>query len=115
MTLQSNNGNINANNDVLTGSSTLSSQNGDVTFSGSIDPGSYKFQSNSGSVNVTLPSTSNFQVNATANSGSINSDFSSVKITGTQANGTVGNPSAAKQAQLTLTSDSGDINLNKAS
>ena len=119
MTLQSNNGNVTANNDVFTGSSTLSSQSGDVTFSGSIDTGNYQFQSNSGSVNVTLPSDSNFQVNASTNSGSINSDFSSVNPqsqgNGSAAHGNVGNSSAAKQTTLTLTSDSGDINLNKAS
>ena len=118
MTLQSNNGDITANNDNLTGSSTLISNGGNVTFNGSMGSGKYQFQSNngSGSVDVTLPSNSNFFLDATTNSGSITtSDFPSIKNTGTQAQGDVGNSSTAKQTTLTLTSDSGDITLSKAS
>ncbi len=119
MTLQSSNGDITANNDVLTGSSSLSSNNGGVAFSGSIDAGNYQFHSTNGSVDLTLPSNSNLQVNASTSSGSINSDFSSVNPqsqgNGAVAHGNVGNSSQAAQTQVTLTSDSGDINLHAAS
>jgi hypothetical protein len=117
LTLKSTDGDITANNDGLTGSSTLISQSGDVTFSGTIGSGNYQFQSNSGAVDVTLPSTSNFHVDANASSNSdpqaISSEFPSVHTqnhpTSSEAHGDVGNASAAR---VTLQTDTGSISLH---
>jgi hypothetical protein len=100
----------------LTRSSTLSTGSGDITFNGSFSNGNYQFQSNDGDIDVTLQQTPNFSVNATTSSGSITtSDFPGIKNTGTQAQGSVGNASTAKQTTLTLTSRSGDITLSQSS
>jgi len=115
VSLQTNDGSITLSNDELTGSSNLNSQNGDLSFNGTLDSGNYQFQSTNGSVDVTLLNTPNFHLDATTSSGSITTnDFPSIKNTGTQAQGDVGNPSAAKQTTLTLKSNSGDITLHAA-
>lgn len=118
MTLQSNNsGSITAIDDILANPSTLSSNSGSITFRGSIGSGNYQFQSTSGSVDVTLPSTSNFQVKASTNSGSMDNNFPGVPVQshngGYVASGNVGK--SPSQAQVTLTSDSGDIHLHESS
>ncbi len=82
MTLATQNGDINATNDGLTGLSTMTITNsGDIDFDGTIGSrGTYQFQTNNGTVNVTVPSVSAFHIDASTNSGSINSEFSSVQV-----------------------------------
>ena len=117
MTLTSQSGSITMQNVTLTGNSTIKSGDGDITFSGNITPnGSYQFIStDSGTVNLALPTSSPFSLHATTVSGSINADsaFSQVQVQqagpGATAQGDNGN---APRASVTITSGSGDINLN---
>ncbi len=117
MTLTSQSGSITMQNVTLTGNSTIKSGNGDITFSGQLDPGgSYQFIStDSSTINLALPASSPFSLHATTNSGSINADsaFSQVQVqqagTGATAQGDNGN---APRASVTITTGSGDINLN---
>ncbi|MDQ2716547.1 MAG: DUF4097 domain-containing protein, partial [Chloroflexota bacterium] len=62
-------------------------------------------------VNVTLPANASFHVDASTNTGSINSDFR-VQPTGTQMHGDVGNQ---PRPPITLKTDGGDIHLHQAS
>jgi len=116
MSLSSDTGTINATQDSLTGQSILKTNTGSVTFDGTIDPkGSYQFVTNTGSVDVTLPANSSFHVDASTDTGSINSDFPGVNVqqgnfTGASAHGDVGN---APGATVTLKADTGSISLHQ--
>jgi len=116
MSLSSNTGSIDAVQDSLTGQSFLKTDTGSVTFEGTIDPkGSYRFETNTGEGDVTLPSNSSFHVDATTDTGSINSDFPSVNVqhsdfTGASAHGDVGN---VPGATVTLKTDTGSISLHQ--
>jgi len=121
MTLTTNNGSINASNDVLSGQSTMKSNSGDITFNGTIGTGgSYQFQtSGNGSVDLTVPSTPAFQLNASTNSGSINPNgLPGVNVqdnssgSGQKVNGDVGGSSQVQKTNVTINTDSGDINLH---
>ena len=114
MSLTDTNGRIELHKVALTGNSTIHSDNDDITFQGSLDPnGTYQFSSIGGSVDLTLPSNSAFHVDATANNGSISSDFPSIQQSshgnGSQAQGSVGN---GPQATVTIKTDSGSISIN---
>ncbi|MDQ2907533.1 MAG: DUF4097 family beta strand repeat-containing protein [Ktedonobacteraceae bacterium] len=112
MNLVSNSGTIHVEHSTLKGQSIMKSDSGSVTFNGSLDPsGSYQFESNSDAVNVTLPASAFFHVDASTNSGSIDSDFQ-VQPAGTQMHGDVGNQ---PRPTITLKTDSGDIHLHQAS
>jgi hypothetical protein len=121
MTLATNSGSINASNDVLSGSSILTTNSGDIRFDGTVGTsGTDQFLTSSGSVDLTVPSTSAFHVDATTNSGSINaSDFPSVTVqnnnsgSGTKASGDVGKSSQVQRTNVTINSSSGDINLHQ--
>jgi DUF4097 and DUF4098 domain-containing protein YvlB len=115
MSLSTATGSITANHDALSGQSTLQSNTGDITFDGSIaSTGNYQFSSDTGSVDVTLPSNASFHVDATTDTGSIDSDFSQVQVkehdvTGSDAHGDVG---SSPGAAITLKTNTGDINLH---
>jgi DUF4097 and DUF4098 domain-containing protein YvlB len=114
MSLSTATGSITANQDALSGQSSLQTNTGDITFDGSIaSSGNYQFTSNTGSVDVTLPVSSSFHVDATTDTGSIDSDFSEVQVhehdvTGSDAHGDVG---SSPGAAITLKTNTGDINL----
>ena len=115
MNLQSNTGSITAEQDNLTNSSSFSTDTGSVTFNGSIaQNGAYNFSTNTGSVNVTLPPDATFHVDAKTETGSINSDFPVSNFDkhslGGEIHSDVGN---SPNATLTLTTDTGSINLNQ--
>jgi len=123
MKLTTNDGSINASNDGLSGQSTMTTDSGNLSFDGTIGAGgSYKFQSNIGSVDLTLPSTTAFHIAASTNSGSINtdntSDFHGVTVqnnnsgSGAKASGDVGGSSQVQGTNVTINSDTGDINLH---
>jgi hypothetical protein len=121
MTLATNSGSINASNDVLNGSSTMTTNSGDIRFDGTVGTsGTDQFLTSSGSVDLTMPSTSAFHLDASTNSGSINaSDFSSVTVqnnnsgSGSKASGDVGGSSQVQRTNVTINSSSGDINLHQ--
>lgn len=111
----SDSGSIGLTNMLLSDGSTVQTTSGDITFSGQLDSsGSYRFISSNGSIDLT-PLNSSFQVTATTNSGDIQSDFSSVAVqqtsngNGAVMHGTVGSDS---HATLTISTDSGSINLH---
>ena len=85
-----------------------------MTFNGAIDrSGTYRFETNTGSVNVTLPSESAFHVDASTDTGSINTTFSQVTVqhhqaVGADAHGDVG---SSPMASVTLRTNTGSINL----
>lgn len=116
MSLSTATGSITANQDALSGQSSLQTNTGDITFDGSIaSSGNYQFTSDTGSVDVTLPASSSFHMDATTDTGSIDSDFSEVQVhehdvTGSDAHGDVG---SSPGASLTLKTNTGDIHLNK--
>jgi predicted membrane protein len=116
MTLATNSGSINASNDVLSGSSIMTTNSGDIRFDGTVGTsGTDQFLTSSGSVDLTVPSTPAFHLDATTNSGSLNtSDFPSVKAqnNNTKASGDVGGSSQSQRANVTINTDSGNIDLH---
>jgi DUF4097 and DUF4098 domain-containing protein YvlB len=115
MSLTNGTGSINASQVKLTSNSQLQTSTGSVNFSGSIGGGNYQFLSNTGSIEVKLPSNASFHVDAKANVGSISSDFPSVTVqqentVGASASGNVG---SAPSAHITLTTDTGSIDLKQ--
>ncbi len=91
-----------------------------INFDGTFDtPGTTQFQTTHGDITVTVPSSSAFHLDASTNSGSINSDFPNVKIqdntsgSGQSVNGVVGGSSQGQVPNVVIKSDSGDIHLNQ--
>jgi hypothetical protein len=92
----------------------MQAQNGTINFHGSLDPGCHAFFTNTnGAIGVTLPRRSSVQVDARTPFGSINSQFSSVKVVSNQngrvANGSVGQGASAR---LRIRTMHGSIDLN---
>jgi hypothetical protein len=118
MTLTTSSGSITATNASASGASLFQSDSGDIHFSGSLsDTGTDHFKASSGSITLTLPNDAAFQVQAATDSGDIHSDFAGVNIlhgdgSGATAGGHVGN--GPSFAQVTIQTDSGDINLHRA-
>jgi DUF4097 and DUF4098 domain-containing protein YvlB len=101
----------------LSSGSTLHSDTGSIKFNGSINQtGSYQFMTNTGSINVTLPASSAFHLDATTDTGSITSDFPGVNVqhpnfTGAIAHSDVG---SSPQATITMTTNTGSITLHES-
>ena len=98
----------------------LNTGSGTIDFNGTFDiTGTDQFQTTSGDVNLTVPSNSAFHLDASTNSGSINSDFPDVKIqenpsgSGQTVNGLVDGSSQRQVPNVVIKSDSGDISLNQ--
>ena len=114
MTLVADDGTINASDDTLSGSSSLTTNSGDINFDGTISAGgNYQFITTSGTVTVALPTSPAFHIDATTNSGSINIPGVQNNSSGTHATGNMGTDSQAQGTNVTMKSDSGDINLNQ--
>ena len=114
MNLVTDDGTINVADDTLSGSSSLTTNSGDINFVGTISAGgNYQFITTSGNVSVALPTSPAFHVDATTNSGSINIPGVQNTSSGTQATGNVGTSSQAQGTNVTMKSDSGDINLSQ--
>ncbi len=117
MSLQTDTGTINATQDELMGQSLLKTDTGAVTFNGSLDTtGAYRFEANTGAVNVTLPGNSAFHLDASSDTGSINSSFPGVQENVQHPDNTSSNVSVDvginPQSTVTLKTDTGAINLN---
>jgi DUF4097 and DUF4098 domain-containing protein YvlB len=116
MSLTADTGSIHASQDTLKGSSVLQTNTGSISFDGSVDAnGKYLFQADTGSIDVSLPSTVPFHVDATTDTGSINTTFSELTVqhpdvTGANMHGDVG---ASPNAVVTLKTDTGSITLNR--
>jgi len=121
MTLTTKEGNVQMTNDALSGQSKIMTTDGDINFNGTIDKsGTYQFQSGSGSINVTLPGTSAFHLDALTKAGAINhNDFPGVIVQnndpgpGSQASGDVGGNSQGQGTTVTINTESGNISLNQ--
>lgn len=114
MVLTSNTGSISASDGMLSGNSQLITNTGSVTFTGAIDPnGAYRFETNTGSADVTLPAGSVFHVDASTDTGSINTNFPGITVqhhqfVGADAHGDVG---SSPQATISMKTNTGSINL----
>jgi Toastrack DUF4097 len=114
MSLTTSDGGINASNDVLSGTSTITTNSGDINFDGTITTGgNSQFITMSGTITVALPTSPAFHVVATTNSGSIAIPGVQNNGAGTQATGDVGAHSTVHGTNVTMKSDSGDINLHQ--
>ena len=118
MTLATNEGDVQMTNDALSGQSKITTTDGNINFDGTIGTGgSYQFQTDSGSVNLNALSASEFHLVASTNSGSINVPGVSVQKnglgSGSKASGDIGGNSQGQGATVTITTGSGDINLNQ--
>src|SRR6266487_3519572 len=116
MTLNTNDGRIDASNDVLSGSSTMKTNSGDINFDGTIDTtGTYQFQTSNGNIDLTMPTTPSFHLDASTSSGSITNGFPGVNVqnnnsgSGQLVNAVVGGSSQGQSANVTIKSDNGDI------
>jgi len=99
----SHNGDVVVQGAALNGASVMQTNYGSVQFEGSIDPqGTYSLKTISGNINLTLPDTAAFQLNAVIASGSVNNEF---------GNSTVG---SGQLAQIMATVGSGSVTVNKA-
>jgi len=119
--LTTNSGDISIDGVTLRGNSTITTDSGNINFNGAIaKSGTAQFTTSSGRIDLNVPADSAFYLNASTNSGSMNTaDFPSVVQTNnqgaTQATGNVGTVSQGQVATVTLNTDSGDINLHRGS
>jgi hypothetical protein len=101
----------------LSGNSTITTDSGIISFNGAIGTGGTdQFITSSGVIDLTVSADSAFHLNASTNSGAINtSDFPSVTVNqaGTQAIGNVGPASKGQGATVTVKADIGKINVNQ--
>ena len=109
--LNANTGAIKVMQSTLSGPVTLSNNQGTTTFAGSIAAqGNYQFLSNQGTIDVTLPRTASFHIDAEVTNGSITADFPGVQGQQSAIHDDVGTP---PRAQLTLQNNA-DIHLHAA-
>jgi DUF4097 and DUF4098 domain-containing protein YvlB len=91
-----------------------STTSGDVHYSGSLNPnGRYELKSHSGTVEVVLPANSQFAVNASTFSGSIETDFE-IKLQGRIERRTISGLVGQGGPTLELRSFSGEVRLRKS-
>jgi hypothetical protein len=116
LSLRSDTGTIAATQAVLAAGSQFSTNTGAVTFAGAIGPqGGYAFLTDTGSVNVTLPATPAFHVDASTTTGSVWTDFPGLvvqhpSLTSSEMHGDVG---STPQATLTLRTNTGSVSLHR--
>lgn len=115
-------GDISMNQDALNSSANVSDTSGDINFDGTLASSStpdvsYQFTTVSGDISVGVPVDANVAVQSNTTSGSIDAgDFPGISVqdtnqgSGSQASGTIGNPSGAT---LTLHTTSGDITIHQ--
>ena len=101
----------------LRGHSLVQASNGTINFHGNLNPGSHAvFRNTNGAIGITLPSHSSVLVDARTPLGSINSQFSSVRVAasprGRVAVGRIGRDATA---HLRLETVHGSIDLNRGS
>jgi DUF4097 and DUF4098 domain-containing protein YvlB len=91
----------------------MTTNSGDIRFDGTVGTsGTDQFLTSSGSVDLTVPSTSAFHVDATTNSGSIDIQGVNTNSSGTKASGDVGVGSQVQGTGVSINTDSGDIHLH---
>jgi hypothetical protein len=120
--LTTNSGDISIGGVTLSGHSIIKTDSGDISFNGTIaTSGTAQFTTSSGAIDFTVPADSAFHLEASTNSGSIDTaGFPNVKKQtnnqgSTQATGNAGTISQGHGATVTLNTDSGYINLHQGS
>ncbi len=110
--LSSNGGSLLATEVTLMGKSRLETNAGAITFSGTLDPQSVDdFSTNGEAITVTLPANAAFHVDISNNGdGGIQSQFSEVVVSGSEAHGDVG---PAPRALVKIENNGGTIRLLK--
>jgi Putative adhesin len=109
--LQNNTGAVTVTQSVLDGQTSLSNNGGPITFNSAIGvTGTYVFENNEGSIDVTLPQSDSFHVNAKTDSGSISTNYAGVQVQNNEVHANVGND---PQGVLSLNTNSGTITLHK--
>jgi hypothetical protein len=109
------NGTITTSSTHLGGHSIVQAQNGTINFHGSLNPGSQTVVRNTnGAIGFTLPSRSSALVDARTPHGSINSEFSSVRV-GSNSDGRIadGRLGRGAPASLRIHTMGGSISLNR--
>jgi hypothetical protein len=101
----------------LAGHSLMQAQNGTINFHGSLNPGCQAaFENTNGAIGVTLPNVASVLVDARTRFGSINSQFSSVRVvSSSKGQVAVGRIGRDAPAHLRLETAHGSINLNRKS
>lgn len=81
LSLTLNNGDVELQHMALTGSSRISTEHGSILFVGSLNPrGTYRFSTQSGAIELTLPATSSFNLEASTAHGAIENEFGSLQV-----------------------------------
>jgi DUF4097 and DUF4098 domain-containing protein YvlB len=102
VTLDTGSGSTTVSQGALSGNSILKAGSGNITYNGSLDPkGKYRFETGSGDVDLTLPSSSAFNLDTHTGSGSVNNGFGSNQI------------GSDPRAFISISTGSGSIDINK--
>ena len=98
----------------------LTTDSGNINFDGTFSAtGTNHFQTSNGDITLTVPSTSTFHLDASTNSGAINSDFPKVNGqnttsgSGQSVNVVIGGSSQSHIPDVVIKSDSGNITLSQ--
>lgn len=102
VSLSTQDGHIYVGETILNGQSTLISHDGDIAFDGIVDPSCRcTFAASGGSVDLTLPSISDFDLYVMTKYGQVNNEFGSVHV------------GSLPRAYLSIRTSDGDITLNE--
>lgn len=111
MNLRAMTGDVSVREGSLKGDCVLVSNAGRVMFDGTIDnQGSYSFTTNVGKVDITLPSSTAFEIDASANVGNINCGFN---VSGNQNSTGIRGKVNGGGPKLTIVNNVGNISINK--
>ena len=93
----------------------VTTTSGNIHFNGAVNAGqTYQFQADSGNVDIGLPGSSNFSVDGSTNSGSINTDdFPGLNGQQNDSGSITGQVGTAPGASFTIHTGSGDINIHQ--
>jgi DUF4097 and DUF4098 domain-containing protein YvlB len=81
LSLTLDNGDVELRHVSLTGSSQITTERGSIDFNGSINPhGRYRFRTETGTIDLTLPTSSSFDLDAVTEHGSIENEFGSTHV-----------------------------------
>ncbi len=106
LSLSLSNGDVALRHVSLTGSSQITTEHGSIDFEGSIEShGSYRFHTDIGTIDLTLPTSSSFDLDAVTGRGSIENEFGSTHV------GNYDEP----RALLRISSELGSISLHDGS
>ena len=95
-------GSISFNNGTIAAYSSFQSEAGSIAFNGSLAPaGNYVFTTHTGSIDIALPASSTFMLDASTNTGTIRNEFSSNQVGSNPTN------------QLQVHTDAGSINIHQ--